>query len=37
VKLAKCSFGKREIKYLGYVISEAGVSTCPGKIAAVDK
>jgi hypothetical protein len=37
VKLAKCSFAKREIKYLGYVISEAGVSICPGKIASMAK
>jgi hypothetical protein len=35
VKLAKCSFAKREIKYLGYVISEKGVSTCPSKIEAM--
>jgi hypothetical protein len=32
VKLSKCSFAKREIAYLGYVISEQGVSICPSKI-----
>jgi hypothetical protein len=35
VKLSKCSFATREISYLGYRISEAGVSTCPGKVEAV--
>jgi hypothetical protein len=35
VKLAKCSFAKRKIQYLGYVISEAGVATCPDKIQAI--
>jgi hypothetical protein len=35
VKLAKCSLAKREIAYLGYVISEQGVSTNLDKITAV--
>lgn len=29
VKLSKCSFAKRQIAYLGHVISEKGVSTDP--------
>jgi hypothetical protein len=35
VKLSKCAFAKQEIAYLGYVISSAGVSTCPKKVLAV--
>jgi hypothetical protein len=35
VKLVKCSFAQRQISYLGYVISDQGVSTCPGKVKAV--
>jgi hypothetical protein len=35
VKLVKCSFAKRQISYLGYVISDKGVSTCPSKVNAV--
>lgn len=31
----KCSFFKREIKYLGHVVSEGGVTTDPEKISAV--
>jgi hypothetical protein len=31
VKLSKCAFATREVAYLGYVISEKGVSTCPIK------
>jgi len=31
----KCSFLKKEIKYLGYVISEKGVSTDEEKISSV--
>jgi hypothetical protein len=31
-KFSKCSFAQREISYLGYVISVAGVSTCPAKV-----
>lgn len=37
VKLSKCAFFQREVKYLGHVISAAGVSTDPGKIEAVEK
>jgi hypothetical protein len=37
VKLAKCSFDQRQIAYLGYVISEQGVSTSPSKVHAVSK
>jgi hypothetical protein len=33
--MSKCSFAKREISYLGYVISDKGVSTCPAKVKAV--
>jgi hypothetical protein len=32
VKLSKCAFAVREISYLGYIISEKGVSTSPDKI-----
>lgn len=32
VKLSKCSFAKQELKYLGHVISLAGVSTDPDKV-----
>jgi hypothetical protein len=32
VKMSKCSFAKREITYLGYVISEKGVATCLDKV-----
>jgi hypothetical protein len=35
VKLSKCSFAQRTISYLGYVISEQGVATCPDKVQAV--
>jgi hypothetical protein len=35
VKPSKCAFAKREISYLGYVISERGVTTCPDKIKVV--
>jgi hypothetical protein len=35
VKLLKCAFAKREIAYLGYVISEQGVATCPKKVKAI--
>jgi hypothetical protein len=33
--LSKCSFAQRDISYLGYVISERGVATCPYKIKAI--
>lgn len=35
VKLSKCSFFKREVSYLGHVISDKGVSTDPAKIECV--
>lgn len=35
VKLSKCSFAQRQIRYLGHVISEQGVGTDPDKISAV--
>lgn len=35
VKLEKCSFFKKEVQYLGHLISEEGVSTDPSKITAV--
>jgi hypothetical protein len=35
VKLSKCKFAQRHISYLGYVISDQGVSTDPMKISAV--
>jgi Reverse transcriptase (RNA-dependent DNA polymerase)/RNase H-like domain found in reverse transcriptase len=34
-KLSKCSFGVGQIDYLGYIISEVGVSTNPTKIEAM--
>lgn len=34
-KLSKCAFFKREVQYLGHVISSKGVSTDPSKIEAV--
>jgi hypothetical protein len=37
VKPSKCSIAKREISYLGFIISEQGVATCPSKIQAVAK
>jgi hypothetical protein len=35
VKLSRCSLAQRTISYLGYVIREQGVATCPDKIKAV--
>lgn len=37
VKLAKCAFFQKEVRYLGHVISGEGVSTDPAKIEAVAK
>lgn len=37
VKLAKCSFFRREVSYLGHIISDKGVATDPSKIEAVAK
>ena len=35
LKPSKCDFFKKEIKYLGHVVSKEGVSTDPDKIKAV--
>jgi hypothetical protein len=35
VKLKKCSFAKQEIRYLGHILSSAGVHTDPDKVTAV--
>jgi hypothetical protein len=35
VELSKCTFAKKEISYLGYIINAKGASTCPNKITAV--
>ena len=35
LKPSKCDFFKKEIKYLGHVVSEEGISTDPGKIKSV--
>lgn len=32
IKLSKCSFAQTQLKYLGHVISAAGVATDPKKI-----
>jgi hypothetical protein len=37
VKMFKCSFATRQISYLGYVISEQGMSTCPDKVKVVSE
>uniref|UniRef100_A0A3P9NJ42 Gypsy retrotransposon integrase-like protein 1 n=1 Tax=Poecilia reticulata TaxID=8081 RepID=A0A3P9NJ42_POERE len=35
VKLSKCHFFQKRVRYLGHVVSEEGVSTNPDKVAAV--
>lgn len=35
VKLSMCVFAQRQLKYLGHVISEAGVATDPDKVKAI--
>lgn len=35
VKLSKCHFFQKEVKYLGHVVSEHGVATDPDKVAVV--
>lgn len=35
IKLEKCAFFQKEVRYLGHVISSQGVSTDPAKIEAV--
>jgi hypothetical protein len=35
LKLSKCTFAQTQLAYLGHVISNAGVSTDPAKIAAI--
>lgn len=37
VKFSKCTFAQKQISYLGYVISEQGVSTDPAKISAISQ
>jgi hypothetical protein len=37
IKLSKCAFAQRQVSYLGYVISEKGVSTDPGKVSAISQ
>lgn len=32
IKLSKCSFAKKQLHYLGYVISPEGVATDPTKV-----
>lgn len=35
VRLSKCSFAQQQLKYLGHVLSPAGVATDPSKIAVI--
>lgn len=36
VNLSKCEFCKSELKYLGYIVSEKGLTTDPSKIVAIN-
>ena len=35
LKPSKCTFGQREVRFLGYMVSENGISTDPEKLSAV--
>jgi hypothetical protein len=37
LRIDKCHFGRKEIRYLGYMISEAGIRVDPKNVAAVEK
>jgi hypothetical protein len=37
VKMSKCTFGKEEVEYLGYIISKDGAKVDPKKIKAITK
>ena len=34
-KFAKCHFWRREVRFLGHVVSESGVAVDPAKVAAI--
>lgn len=34
-KISKCHFWKKEVKFLGHIVSEEGISVDPGKISAI--
>ena len=36
-KMSKCQFGREKLKYLGHVISAAGIATDPEKITVIEK
>jgi hypothetical protein len=35
IKISKCSFAKRQLSYLGHIVSEQGVATDPSKISTI--
>ena len=37
VKPSKCRFLQKEVKFLGHIVSEKGISTDPGKTEAIQK
>lgn len=37
LRIDKCSFARREIKYLGYLVSEEGVRCDPGQLEAIQR